>query len=445
MKTYKLLLKQAVLVLAIPLFIFTSCDKPSEFTSDEDLELKKGKLKIKTPSYEFTEWTGDLPTPCKQVCLVAGQHMNVGNVNVAVVAEGVLVTYEIIGPDIYINEIHLDIFLNEGAFKAAKKISGGGAIPGKFEYKLSWGTDEQITTHSVVIPNEYIQSITVGEDCFYIASHASLSNGETAWGGICNASDKGVTLVDALQFPGRNWSVYFKFCMDDCAREIDFTYAWEDLRDEGNDGDYNDLVIQSIVTKKATELKVEFRASARGAAADHAFKIKVPKLGVTGISDDNGYTSDASFYYITVFPHTKAALQPYDDPKNYGIHGWSYNTSQYDTDCDPIVSHTITLSIDGDFLYDENKPYEPFITVLYGFEYDLYVYEVSGPGSGSWINPDDGKEYPNGIIIPNDWKWPLERTYIKVPYPDFPNITDGWTTTWADNLVNSGATWSSCD
>ncbi|OUJ74108.1 hypothetical protein [Hymenobacter crusticola] len=44
-----------------------------------------------------------------------------------------------------------------------------------------------------------------------------------------------------------------------------------------------------------------------------------------------------------------------------------------------------------------------------GSSYDLYVYEVSGLGSTNTYLYN-GEVYPNGILIPLDWRWPLEQT-----------------------------------
>lgn len=418
--------------MAMTLFLIQGCDQNDQSVVPDEVSL------LTSSSSMDWAYTGEVPDACKSVCLVAGQHMNVGSVDVAFAGGDLFVTYNIFEDGIYIEEIHLDVFASLEAFKAAKKVSNGGAIPGKFAYKMSWDAADMVTTHTVKIPGEYLPG-----DCFYIAAHAALSNGETAWGGICNEMEDGkVTLVNALQFPGNNWSVYFEFCKDECESPIDFTYAWEDLRNSNNDADYNDLVVKSSVTKSADQLKIDLFAVARGASYDHEFKIKVPMQGVLGIVGDQGVDDDGTHYYITVFPSTKTVL-----PGGYAGNPGDFaaNTRAADTDCDPTASATIILSIDGDFVYDETTPYEPFITVWpsgtvgNGNNYDLYIWEVSG--TDTWIGTDT-KEYPNGILIPSDWHWPIERTRITVPYPDFSSITDGWNPNWANNLVNSGAVWS---
>lgn len=396
---------------------------------------------------QLEEWTGNEIDPCKSVCLVAGRHMDVGTVDVAMAGEDLLVTYNISEPGIYLEEIHLDIFAGIDQFKCHRKLSHGGAIPGKFSFKASWDQDEKIAKHTVKIPASYLDDIIGDADCFFIATHAALSNGETAWGGLCEKSDKGVSLDIAKQFPGANWSVYFEFCPEECTTSIDFTYAWEDLRDMPNDADYNDLVIQSDVIKSEDELKISFLASARGALYDHSFKIRIPMAGITGIfgveDHDRDITDDGTNYIITVFRSTKKVLpDEFIDSKNIFA-----NTDPRDNTCGTAVAE-ITFTIDDSFHYDADKPYDPFITVWpsevagTGGSYDLNIWELhNGDDTGStWTK--GGEEYPNGILIPRDWKWPLELQHITGPYPNFKSITEGWNKNWADNLADDSLVWS---
>lgn len=415
----------------IYLFIFLAsligCDDSLSVEGIDSADKKNPTKVQKDNTIGATEWTNQVPVPCKEVCLVAGQHMYTGTVDVAEVAEGLVVTYNITEPGVYLEEVHLDIFSNIDDFKSAKKISNGGAIPGKFEYKMSWSANEMVTTHSVLISNEYIETV-IGTDlsCLFIASHAALSNGETAWGGLCNLEDNNITnLDDAKQFPGANWSVYFEFCQEECTESINFTYAWEDLQNNGNDGDYNDLVIQSDIIKSSDEVKITFLAKARGAAFEHQFKFKIPKTGIISIFGGT-VVDDGANYIVTVFESTKAVLP--NEGSNYA------NTALDDDTCTPNGTAEVIITINEKFEFDSSFPYEPFITVTpytsYGGPYDLYIYEVSG--RDTWLL--NGKEYPNGIIISSDWKWPLERAYIGLAYPDFKSLTDGWNPSWSDNL-----------
>ena len=414
------------MALILPFFalglLFNSCEK-NEVAEDglnNDLSLKVAVV----------------ADPCKEVCLVAGQNMYAGTVVVGKAGGDVHVTYNLTAPNVYLLEIHLDIFTSVEQLKTMKKLSNGGAIPGKFKFKKAWSAADMKTSYTVVIPESYIQEITGGADCFFIASHAALSNGETAWGGNCDETDWGVSLNNALQFPGANWSVFFEFCMDECVNTVDFTYAFEDLMKDGvdgNDGDYNDLVIKSDVIKTSSELKITMFASARGASYDHAFKIKVPKLGIVGGMDGifgeaAPVTEDGDNYVITVFSSTKAVLPQ----ENIAPYEFSANTVTTDVTCEPHATTEIIISINGDFAFDPNVPYDPFITVHPGTPnaYDLNIWELHMLDGSTWLDVDN-KEYPNGIIISDNWKWPYEKVNIKAAYSGFSSITDGWNPNWA--------------
>lgn len=400
--------------------VFNGCEKSYDEAVTTELSLKDHHIMV---------------DPCKEVCLVAGQHMYVGNVMVGEDGGDLYVTFNITEADVYLLETHVDIFLSEEQFKADKKISNGGAIPGKFNFKKSWNESDMMTSYTVKIPASYVDEVTDGANCFFIATHAALSNGETAWGGICDETDQGVSLGNALQFPGRNWSVYFEFCLDECETTIDFTYAWEDLMKDGadgNDGDYNDLVIKSDVIKTLSELKISLYASARGASYDHAFKIKVPKMGIVGgmngVFGEAAIDEDGDDYIITIFSSTKAALPQ----ENINPYLFAANTVRTDITCEPHATAEIIISIDGDFVFDETMPYYPFITVHPGTAdaYDLNIWELDVINGDTWKDVG-GIEYPNGIIISDDWKWPYEKAHITTAYAGFKSITEGWDPAWA--------------
>lgn len=384
------------------------------------------------PTQSSTADVTTVPATCKSVCLVAGRTMYVGTVDVALDANYLYVTYNITKPGVYLLETHADIFDTQQNFRNAKKLSGGGAIPGKFAYKASWRASDRKTSYTVTIPRTAVDAL--GANCFNIASHAALSNGETAWGGLCTETRNGVTLNGADQFQGANWGTYFSFCKDACAGPADFTYAWEDLRNTGNDADYNDLVIKSAITKTNALMEIKFTASARGAGYDHAFKFTIPKTGVDNVyvTPPSSVQDNGMFYTVTVFPSTKAALP------GSGASGFA-NTVAAETCVNPAVQ-SVSIAINSAFLYNPARPYEPFISVYTSGtatgtpSYDLDIYDLVAKTGDTWT--DAGKAYPNGILIPADWKWPLEQTRITLPYPTFTSLTDGFTTTWADVLAD---------
>lgn len=400
------------------------------------------------------EWNAALPDPCKEVCLTAGQHMYAGNVQTASVEEGVLVTYNITADDIYLREIHLDIFSDIDQFTADGKMSNGGAKLGKFIFQKSWDSTTMITSYTVLIPSSYIDLKIGDASCMNIVTHAVLSNGETAYGGICDDNNGVISLDNAKQFPGANWAVYFEFCRDECSTTIDFTYAWEDINEDyvpiyKNDADYNDLVFKSDLIKTPSQLNIRFLAVARGAAFNHAFKFRIPKQGIVngadGIFGEASVTEDGDYFIVEVISNTKQALPP----EFWGAYPGKSNTDPADTTCSPQKEVYIQIDIDNTFAYNPSFPYDPFITVYPGDSgevYDLNIWELhQDDGTGSvWTRTEDGVEklYPNGILIPFDWKWPSERQFITGPYPNFSNITDGWNPDWADYLADESLVWT---
>lgn len=407
------------------LLAFSSCQK-----ENLPLDADTSTQAISTNSLNTTA----LPTPCIQRSLVAGQNTIVGTVDVAVGQNGdMYLTYNITKPNVYLLEVHADIFKTVEQFKAAKKISGGGAVPGKFKFSSSFSGQSKTTSYTVVVPKAYVDQNSVNGK-LNIVTHAALSTGDTAWAGMVTNGTKGTSLVNASQFPGANWSVYFTFDVLEC-NGVDFTFAWEDLQNQGNDGDYNDLVVQANVLRNGEDLKLTFKLVARGAFNDHQFKIRIPKTGITsilGTADQSSYTEEGNDYIITLFSSTKFAL-----PANIGSTFDQVNVFNQFA-CVPFAVKEITLKVNSDFVFNTSKPYSPFISVYPsgaapygGGNYDLTIFEFTG--QDTWTSPSNAV-YPNGIIIPRTWRWPLEGVNITGPYPSFP------ANNWASNLANASLT-----
>ena len=398
--------------------------------------------------------------PCKTVCLVAGQYMLAGTVEAAIQQPSgdLIVTYRITQSGTTINEVHLEVFNEVHDLSLAKKLSGGGAIPGKFTYKASFPTGSTSVVQVVVPANKL--PVVPGDPCFYIGAHAALSSGETAWGQLCNQvatpGRRGADRSTFFDFPGSNWGAYFSFCTDDCRNTslpVSYTYAWEDKQNMDNDADYNDLVIQSTIFPKSNSIThVAFLASARGAGFEHAFKFTVPKSQVSGayvtavsssttgqpavgnlILDDDGTGPLAGNWIVTVFPSTKAVLPPSSLLGAGGstIYPFSANTAQDQTLKVPAYRIDLDLTMKVGQILDANVPLQPFIHVFNSesnTEYDLFIEEISGSSTSStsstWTNSAPTATlaagvYPNGIIINKDWSWPLERRTVSIPYPNF--------------------------
>jgi hypothetical protein len=139
-------------------------------------------------------------------------------------------------------------------------------------------------------------------------------------------------------------------------------------------------------------------------------------------------TTIGGFHYITVFRSTKVALP--------GRASGATNTRLIE-ECVPFAEKQITFTLDNTFSYNSAKPYEPFIriwpgeTAGVGPSYDRYIFAVSGGIENTYLDDDGVTRYPNGILIPRDWRWPLEQVAINqpaatAPYPlfDAPNWFD---------------------
>jgi LruC domain-containing protein len=380
--------------------------------------------------------TPSAPTPtdfCKEVPLVSGCTA-VGTVGITTRSTGdVLVTYKITAPGIYLTQANLDVFSSLSQLRNAGKISYWGAFPSRFAFDEFWSSWSRVRTYTFVVPRSYVAQCG-GANCFFVTAQATLSNCTSAWAGLTTPrSGGGVNLDPSKQFSGCSGSAYFEFCKTECAPSIDFTYAWEDLNGSANDSDYDDLVVQSDITKSATEMKINFLLTARGASFDHKFQFNIPKTGVTGIFGASSYVDKGTYYTVTVFENDRLA---------FGSNGGYVNVAANGT-CTPFAEKTVTLTLNSSFVYNAAKPYEPFISVYYAGDttpaYDLYIYEVSN--RDTWT-ATDGKVYPNGIIIPADWRWPLEYVNIRVPYPNFTSLSEGFTPTWANTLADPSKTFN---
>jgi LruC domain-containing protein len=356
------------------------------------------------------------PLDCPQsVCLVAGQHTYVGTVGTSLDGAGnLLIKYTSSVP---LAEVHADVFTTLAAFEAAKKTQNGNPSPGKFAYKQSFSGN--VATYTVTVPAAVVSSLP---DQFNVVAHAALTNGETAWGGVCTQAQGSATLASAGAFPGKNWATYFSFTKKQCSQDVSFTYAWEDLINQYNDLDYNDLVIQSKVlytnNSSAKKLDLTFLAQARGASFDHKFKFRIPKAGVVSVAGAPVVDGGDGYYYVTVFESTKAVLP-----------GTANNVTANTVATEPYrtpAAKTVTILLSSAYTYNSAKPYEPFIKVYTSGSvadltppvYDLYIKGVTDrPGMDTFVYPADGKTYPNGILIPANWRWPLEMQIISGPYP----------------------------
>lgn len=173
--------------------------------------------------------------------------------------------------------------------------------------------------------------------------------------------------------------------------------------------------------------------TARGAAYDHAFKVNLPITGEYSIDGGPSETGSGNVELI-VFNSTKLVL-----PKNNINYNFGANTDPAITclSAPAVAEFNIVIkgtlgSYSSEFV---SKSYiDPFITVYpsgtVGDEsqgkYDLHIWELTG--TDTWVK--NGETLPIAVLIPEDWKWPLEKKNIKTVYANFSPI-DSWDPAWA--------------
>lgn len=135
---------------------------------------------------EDCNWAGNIT-----VDLIGGQNTDIGSVKAEIVGDNLVVTYNA-EDGVLLYQTHLNVSV----------IPIGDSTPGQFPFKH----DELggVTTDVYVIPLSIFGLSNPCVECdecneyLYIASHAAVSGGETAWG-------QGMEIVDNTG----NWAMYF--------------------------------------------------------------------------------------------------------------------------------------------------------------------------------------------------------------------------------------------
>jgi len=368
------------------------------------------------------------PCAAGTFCLVAGQHIDAGTLDAAYDNDGnFYITYNT-SNGWYLTEVHL--FVGHSAEDIPTNINNHPKI-GHFPYKMTFDAGDMTTSHTVMIENPHIGTENqYGCISLVIAAHAVVVNDaeceETAWARLCDDYEGDLTSQRFVE--EGTWATYISgtsLCIQPC--EVDFSFAWEDINvEDGNDGDYNDLVVQTIIWKEVidddTKTQIKFIAKARGAGYDHAFWIDL------GGGDTR-----------TIFESSKAVLTGTEG-------GFAHNTLN---PCNPLPFAEFTITVDDDLVYTDMPPFMPMITVYPSGtyldptgKYDLNIWELAEamtPGSGDTYVIGE-LTYPNGVFIPADWLWPLEYTTISLSYENFMDI-DNWDDEWYNNLSDGTKVW----
>ncbi len=216
------------------------------------------------------------------------------------------------------------------------------------------------------------------------------------------------------------------------------TLAYEDLYPYPGDADYNDMVVNFKIeeiynaSQQLENINLQFVPIARGAGYNHSLKLDLD--GVIEKSRNINYQSDAPFsgdaevkvtytnlingnntikYYnesddIVLFSNTRNAIGGFANVFNNGeVYA-------------PKTMTTVSISLsdpDQNPYVENNSPfyfnYRPYLHVNNtGKDIDLYQ-----------VNPTDGmidnKGYPFGLLVPDTWSWPTERSNIDQVYPYF--------------------------
>ncbi len=236
--------------------------------------------------------------------------------------------------------------------------------------------------------------------------------------------------------------------------------AFEDQYPSVGDADYNDVVVRFAleeVLDSAGDLKElvgTFHLVARGAGFDHNFGINLPGMpvGVTGSVRIERFGSDGVntvepdepvLTYLVgdgaggqtlrvddVFPSTSAALP-------------ATNTDQ-EVPAAPPASARVVITFDTAIARAPLgvAPFDPFIQVHHGLE----RWDVHLPGKTAFADRPaglpsesgvpsfvDASFHPFAMLVPRDWRFPLEKVNLHNAYPPF--------TTWRSSLGQLATNW----
>lgn len=226
------------------------------------------------------------------------------------------------------------------------------------------------------------------------------------------------------------------------------TIAYEDLFPNEGDADYNDLVVNMRITEnynrndELISIRMDYVPRARGAGYNHEF-IKV----LDGQVDGN---SNISLRTTPVFNG-----EGYATVRRYGVNGLEVSRDTYSDGADLVIfpdTRTALPAAQGTFAANtvagkcltqpqvvtrvnilvtdpaNNKlqdratigvpNYRPVLHVK-NTNQDIDVVDIN---PNIMVNGDGGVTsdgYPFGIVVPMNWKWPMEYQHIELAYPLF--------------------------
>lgn len=216
------------------------------------------------------------------------------------------------------------------------------------------------------------------------------------------------------------------------------TIAYEDLYPHAGDADYNDFVVNFRITEnynsnnQLENIHMDFVPVARGAGYNHSFKLSLDgnidrsknvsqvtpavftgdaEISVTRTNLDN-LNSYTKYYQpgkdLTIFNSTLVAA----DSKFFNVYeGTEEVMPKWITSVDISLSDVNNSTNAG--LNTGEFNYRPYLHVN-NTNKDIDLYEVN-----STDGMIDSQGYPFGLLIPDQWSWPSERTSIDTVYPYF--------------------------
>ena len=200
--------------------------------------------------------------------------------------------------------------------------------------------------------------------------------------------------------------------------ETSLNIAWEDINDEkgaelDNDLDYNDFVVKTTVFTNEEGLNFKFMPQARGAGFTHEFRMVLPGDGYTITGDAVNVDDSGPNTIVTVYDGTLDAFDKDNNNMNVCNMGVSANGNE----------KTITIVNKGDdFTYFLLAPFTANLNVdpFNNGPYDLFLgtTEVSTFSKES-LDGTTTNEYPNAIVTPCYWSWPVEKADIRKIYGDY--------------------------
>lgn len=227
--------------------------------------------------------------------------------------------------------------------------------------------------------------------------------------------------------------------------------VYEDRFPNVGDGDFNDFIMainHSTVTNvegKAVRVTARYKPIARGAGIDHQYKVAVnmPVSGELVLKKyySNGVEIETERIELTsgrndvmIFQSTMEALYDFDILRTGGFANTAHH--QYE--------QIRGVTADWDIIFDEpveqtlldTAPYDPYIVPI-DYSYDIHLPgKPYAPGS---LNPTgyenfiDDNGYPWAMLVPVDWRYPLEQVLIDEVYPRF--------TQWRESFGTQAQDW----